>query len=124
MNGLIKGLSCTPDRDAETGDWDGLHYRLMDDMIYKSKSGIIYTVPKGFISDFATWLRSSGKWAEASVLHDYLYSKEGSEEYGTTRKQADDLFKEMMTRSHCPRWRINMFYYGVRMFGWYFYKGN
>lgn len=124
MNGLIKALSCTPNRENDTGEWNGRDYRLLDAMEYESKDGIRYVVPAGFVTDFATWIRSSGKWAEASVLHDYLYSKDGSVQYGTTRKQADKLFKEVMTRSKCPRWRINMFYYGVRLFGWYFYDGN
>lgn len=123
MNGLIKCLSVTPDR-SESGEWNGRDYRLLDDMVYESKSGMIYEVPKGFVTDFATWIRSSGQWAEAATMHDYLYSAEGSKQYGTTRKQADGMFKELMTRAGCPRWRIHMFYYGVRLFGWYFYEGN
>lgn len=123
MNGLIRGLQVVPNR-PNNDVWNGRDYKLIADMVYQSKSGIIYTVPMGFVTNFATWIRSSGRWVEGSVLHDYLYTKEGSNKYGTTRKIADKLFKEMMTRSCCPRWRINMFYYGVRLFGWYFYEGN
>jgi len=81
--------------------------------VYESKAGILITVPKGYLTDFASWLKPTGRYVEAAVIHDYLYGTKAG------RKYADNMFKEIMTRGGCPQWRINMMYYGVRAFGWW-----
>ena len=100
-------------KDGEV--WDGKHYILSADLVYETKAGKTITVPKGFITDFATWLKPTGKYMMGAVVHDFLYS------IGAGRSYADSIFKEMMERGGCSRFRINMMYYGVRCFGWYAY---
>ena len=93
-------------------------YRLTQLMVYVTKGRVVIEVPVGFITNFATWIKPRGKYDEATVVHDYLYSEEGQKLYGFTRKQADKIFKEMMERGGCSRARIHIMYYGVRLFGW------
>ena len=102
------------------GEWDGKTYKLGKPMEYCTKGGIIWTVPKGFVTECAAWIRRRGRFEEAAVLHDFLYSEK------VGRKYADKIFKEAMERACCPKWRINMFYYGVRAFGWmpYYFGGK
>ena len=117
IKGLYKPLQLMRDYSAGR-DWNGRTYVLGADMVYETKSGIIYTVPKGFKTDLATWIKPSGRYLEAAVLHDYLYS------IAAGRKIADKLFKELMYRGGCTRFRTNIMYYGVRLFGWWSYYGK
>lgn len=114
MRGLIKGLNVRPNR-KEGKAWNGKTYELISDLVYASRSGLIITVPKGFITDFATWFKPTGQYIEAAVVHDYLYDVRAGKRY------ADKMFKEMMERAGCSRARINFMYYGVRLFGWWGY---
>ncbi len=120
MKGLRLPLRVESARDAD--GYNGNSWRLTDPLVYETKAGIIITVPKGFITDFATWIKPVGRYTEAAVVHDYLYRIKSG------RKYADRIFKEMMMRGGCTRARINMMYYGVRLFGWvpYYFtnKGN
>ena len=93
-------------------------YALTKPLIYETKDGVVITVPKGFITNFATWIKPRGRYEIAAVLHDWLYTKRGRRVYGMSRHMADKIFKEVMRRAGCSQARINMMYYGVRLFGW------
>ena len=61
--------------------------------------GRTFMVPRGFITDFASvprglWntLPPWGEYAEAAVLHDWLYRNPGI----VTRKEADLIFRKLM----------------------------
>lgn len=78
------------------------------------------TVPKGFITDFASvprafwWLfPPDGQYTQAAVLHDYLYFKAFS-----SRKWADEIFYEAMGVLEVPWWKRKLMYRAVRLFGW------
>lgn len=86
-------------------------YRLTAPLMYTTKTNMAIVVPKGFVTNFATWLKPRGKYDEASVVHDHLYLIQAGKDY------ADAIFKEIMTRAGCSRLRINIMYYGVRWFG-------
>ena len=80
------------------------------------------TIPKGFVTDFASVPRffwrifpPTGPWCEAAVLHDYLYQKPRC-----PRFLADALFREAMRELGVPFWRRVAMYYAVRLFGGYF----
>ena len=90
-------------------------YKLTKSLVYESKAGIIITVPSGFITNFATWLKPRGRYDVAAVVHDYLYGIQAGRHY------ADRIFNECMRRGGCSQARINMMYYGVRLFGWWTY---
>lgn len=97
-------------------------YMLTHILAYKTKRDLTIVVPKGFITNFATWVKPRGLYEVAAALHDYLYSKDGVESYGLTRHEADKVFRECMRRAGCSQARINMMYYGVRLFGWAAYN--
>jgi len=80
------------------------------------------TVPKGFITDFASVPKrlhnivgpSDTDIREAAVVHDYMYSKLTSV---YTRKQADDALIEGMRVLGAPWWKRSIVYAAVRTFG-------
>ena len=88
------------------------------------RTGDIITVPKGFVTDFASvprvpvayWLFGSRANAPAA-LHDYLY-REGT--YG--RKMADLIFLDAMKSCGYSLFTRRPMYRAVRMFGWAAYK--
>lgn len=114
MKGLRLPLRVEPNRE-DGKEYDGRQWKLIAPLVYETKDGIIHTVPIGFVTDFATWIKPTGRYQEAAVVHDYLYYTAAG------RKYADHIFKEMMERGGCTRARVNMMYYGVRCFGWWAY---
>ena len=97
---------------------------LLDDLIYYSDIIGTVVVPKGFRTDFAstprfTWIffDPHDVYAPAAVIHDYLY-KTGS----CTRKEADAVFLEAMKDLKVDRFRRNVMWAGVRLFGGFGYE--
>lgn len=85
------------------------------------------TVPKGFITDFASvprilWsiLPPTGRYTKAAVLHDFLYSNASHLEL--TRKQCDKMFLQGMGVLGVKRWVRNIIYRAVRIFGGRYFK--
>ena len=80
------------------------------------------TVPKGFITDFATVPKklhniigpSDTCIREAAVVHDYMYSKLTNV---YSRKQADQTLVEGMIVLCAAWWKRNLVYAAVRLFG-------
>ena len=88
------------------------------------------TIPEGFTLDLASiprplwWLLSSFELGLVGpLLHDFLYGCAGKPgeacvpEREYTRKEADDLFREVMEREGVPAWRRQVAYRAVRWFG-------
>ena len=82
---------------------DGENYALKEEFSYyrEGDEKNIITVPKGFITDFAStprliWsiLPPFGKYAKSAVLHDFLCQKYHRGEI--LRKEADHIFLESM----------------------------
>jgi len=80
----------------------------------------VYTIPKGFITDFASTPRiswvlfpsSEGLYKIPSVLHDWLYtSGEVDREY------ADKVFYYFMLQKGVNIIKARIIYYSVRLFG-------
>lgn len=64
--------------------WGRPQYSLTSPLEYDYKGYVVVRVPTGFKTDFATipswvpFLRpKNGKWAKASVVHDFLCKREG-----------------------------------------------
>lgn len=81
------------------------------------------TVPKGFVSDWASvpwWadglVPSFGAHAPAAIIHDFLYEVGGVPPY-VTRKQADDLFLDLLRELGVPWWKRSLMYRAVRIGG-------
>lgn len=100
---------------------DGTYWVLENAIQCTAENGEIYTVPAGFITDFASsrigsfnLLPLSFVYGISPVLHDYLYST-GI----VTRSRADSLFLEAMISQKRSRWIAYKAYFGVRIFGKY-----
>ena len=102
--------------------------------VYGSRD--MYTVPMGFITDFASfpfwrflfwWLPQWAKYNKAPVLHDYLY-QHADKFFGMTREKADLIFHEAMRVAfrHHKSGRViaRLEYWGVRVGGRWSYKGG
>ena len=98
-------------------------WRLDEPLRYQAAlngaGGIGIHVPRGFVTDFASVPRflwpifpPAGPWAEAAVIHDYLYSLPNC-----SRFLADAIFRECMYQLGVPLWRRVSAYYAVRLFG-------
>lgn len=92
---------------------------LIRPFLVKTKSGKLIEVPAGFQTDFASvprlfWrlIPPWGPYSPAAVVHDYLYAT-GI----VSRKEADQIFLELMTRLGVAPWRRNVMYAAVRVAG-------
>lgn len=110
---------------------DGLNYQIHETFEYYTnlinQKKIIIPVEKGFITDFAStprglwWLLPpTGKYGKASVIHDYLYKNEVQ---GVTKDIADKIFLEAMEVLKVPKWKRQIMYQAVKVFGTKHYKG-
>lgn len=103
------------------GEWDTpmIKFTLFQEFKYVGNDGVVYRVPKGFITDFASipkylhiFFSPIGLYGKAAVLHDYLYSSKV-----VTKEKADRLFREAMFVLKVPRWKMETFYIAVKYFG-------
>jgi hypothetical protein len=101
---------------ADSRDW-----MLVETVEYSiGNSGVIISVPKGFVTDFASipqplWsfgLSPYGRFSKAAIVHDYLYWKQDC-----TREQADNLLLIAMKESGVSRTQQSEIYLGVRAGG-------
>lgn len=77
------------------------------------------TVPELTLTDFASvpkifWsvIPPDGQYAQACVLHDYLYQT-----HLLTREETDKLFLEAMETLKVASWKRNVMFWAVRLFG-------
>ena len=101
---------------ADSRDW-----MLVESVNYSiGNSGVIISVPKGFVTDFASipqplWsfgLSPYGRFSKAAIVHDYLYWTQDC-----TREQADNLLLIAMKESGVSKSQQNEIYLGVRAGG-------
>ena len=101
---------------ADSRDW-----MLVEPVDYSvGNSGVIITVPKGFVTDFASipqplWsfgLSPFGRFSRAAIVHDYLYWKQDC-----TREQADNLLLIAMKESGVNKSQQSEIFLGVRAGG-------
>lgn len=81
-------------------------------------------VPTGFKTDFASvprffWrvIPPDGQYAQASVLHDFLYNRKIR-----PRLECDQIFLESMEVLGVTWWKRKVMYRAVRLFGWVAFK--
>lgn len=98
------------------GSWS-----ILSPLKYQADSGVVYTVPIGFVTDFASVPRIpiifdlvGDRGNEAATLHDWLYSKPHAV---PDRETADKLLKEAALAQGCPAWVAWALYFGVRLGG-------
>jgi hypothetical protein len=85
-----------------------------------------YEIPEGFTTDLASIppvvrivTPPCGPWTRAAILHDYLYFNATIK---LTRKDADDLFYQIMLEDEVAAWRRWAAYIAVRLFGFLFWS--
>ena len=95
-------------------------FTLDEEFDYQSNDLTIYSIPKGFVTDFAStptslkWLLPSiGLYGKAAVLHDFLYTSP----HRVTKQKADHIFKEAMLVLGVPNWKAEIMYQAVKLFG-------
>lgn len=93
-------------------------FKLMLDLTYTTLVGTVYTVPRGFQTDFASTPRilwsifpPHGLYLSAAILHDYFCESDW-----ISRKDGDDLFLEAMGQSHVGKITKILIYGAVRLF--------
>ena len=94
---------------------------LLEEYVYDI-NGYLIRVPKSFITDGASvphslqWLYNPyGKYINAAVIHDYLYSSYNNT--GINRTLADKIFKHIMKETGVDDRTVRRFYTAVRCFG-------
>jgi hypothetical protein len=107
---------------------NGRSARLLEDITIETPAGKI-TIPAGFKTDFASVPRAFwsiippwGKYSEAALVHDYLYSAASKAIKSMSRKEADDIFLELMKEAGVPWWQRQAIYWAVRMWGKSYWK--
>lgn len=87
----------------------------------------VITVPKGFVTDFASvprifWpiIDPVGEHGKAAVIHDYCYSTACY-----TKSRSDKIFLEAMEVLNVEEWKRETMYYAVAWFGYFaWYKAR
>jgi len=106
-------------------------WEVYEDYVYhvgNKNSKDIIRIPKGAKTDFASipqflWgvFPPHTKIAGASVIHDYLYQKQGwvprSRKAPRSRRECDKIFLEAMGVLKMPWWKKQTVYRSVRIFG-------
>jgi len=117
MSRFLTQLSVRRVDERDIGKWV-----LNQPLVYQSDiAGETITVPVDFSTDFASvprWLPLAFAWLgghgdSAATVHDWLYT-----EKPVSRRMADMVLREALRASYVARWRIPLFYLGVRLFGW------
>ena len=108
-------------RATNPGEW-----QLLSPLVYTSKAGGVWIVPKGFITDLASIPRAArilidrnGPSRPAATLHDYLYATGA-----VSRAEADSLFLEALEAASVSWVTRRLMHSAVRVAGWMFYRGE
>lgn len=114
-----------PIYNSTTKTWNWV---LLKDWVVEY-DGIVYVVPKGFVTDGATipkWLwpifgtPTDVPRLYVALLHDYLYTigpRKDPNKRCKLRKQADRIYRDFNIQLGEPKCRTNVEYSFIRMFG-------
>lgn len=124
-------LSCTPKHnitflnEVQLKPYSDNHFELLNN--FKSFDGKrSYTVPKGFITDFASIPRvlwpvfnpNEIKVIPPAILHDYLYYCPN----GISRAEVDSIFYSSLIDNLVNPVKAYTYYLAVRLWGWQFFN--
>lgn len=94
---------------------------LVKPILFADAVGSWHSIPAGFVSDGASvprflWRLLSpavdGATLWASIVHDWSYAHAI-----TTRDQCDVMYKKQLIEDGYPRWKAQLTYLGLRLFG-------
>lgn len=119
MSPFLSGLDVTLVQDADEAHPRAL-WRLNAPLVYYSERlRREITVPKGFLTDFASvprlplvYLLAGGEADRAALVHDWLYHS-----HEVSRANADAILDEAMAATGQPWWRRKLMWLGVRVGG-------
>lgn len=101
-------------------------FELAAEYVQRTEKYII-VVPQGFVTNYANiprvlrlFILPYGKHSGASVIHDWLYSKEC--QIKLTREEADNIFLEILEEEEVSLFVRMMMFQLVRKFGEKYYK--
>lgn len=101
-------------------------YETLEEITYMLSNGVGITIPIGFVTDMAstprfTWVLFPpfGKYAYASVIHDYLYM---TPEIIVSRGFTDAEFRRIMKEDGVGYITRNTFYFFVSALGFFNWK--
>lgn len=102
---------------------DGIRWQVSEDYLVEIDNFVIL-VERGFITNLVStprilwkFIPRTGKYTEASVVHDYLYFTERF-----SRKESDRVFLKLMERNKVFYLQRRIMYLGARIFGWIFWN--
>jgi hypothetical protein len=104
---------------------DGRNWLLLEP--FRAYSDVAHgwiEVPEAFITDFNS--QPIGLWnilpptdyGEAAVLHDFLYRYGRLNGIVVDRGFADRVHREFLRWKGAPTWKVDAYYYGLRLGGW------
>jgi hypothetical protein len=119
MSKFLTALQVQPATGKDDGQW-----QLISELVYRSDvAGMTFTVPKGFVTNFASVPRipiiyelAGDTASDAATVHDFLYST-----HLVSRSMADAVLREASDVTAVPDWRRQLMWAGVRVFGWLYW---
>ena len=107
----------TYEKTKGTNIWGRPEYKLTKPLEYDYRGYILFRVPEGFKTDFATipgWIPflrpKNGKWAKASVVHDFLCKRDG-----VPKSLADRVFYYAMLDDEASVFTAYLLWVSVRI---------
>ena len=105
--------------EIREADDEAKYWQLLSPLTWRTDDGREYSVPAGFVTNFASiprvfWsvLPPWDRHMKAAVFHDYLYNTKR-----VSREHADNIFYKQMKALGVSWWRRNVIYRAVRLFG-------
>jgi len=114
---------------------DGRNFKLLTPIVYKSRDGRVFIVPRGASTDgastpalIASLLPPTGDYWQSAILHDSAYQNTLETDSGAkaalSKDECDYLLKEAMELSGVDAVTAETIYEGVRIGGWLAFKAD
>jgi len=114
---------------------DGRNFKLLTPIVYKSRDGRVFIVPRGASTDgastpalIASLLPPTGDYWQSCILHDSAYQNTLETDSGAkaalSKDECDYLLKEAMELSGVDAITVETIYEGVRIGGWLAFKAD
>lgn len=98
--------------------------RLLEDVIYQDHNGVVFTIPAGYVTDYASVPRAlswiypkDDPYRKAAIVHDYLITNGlVLKEFKIESHRVDEIFREAMEDTGgIPKIRQYIMWAGVRL---------
>lgn len=110
-----------PDSKVLVEALDAVRWRTAETLVYEGGEGDVFTVPSGYVTDFATvprvavWLIPRfGNYTRAAILHDWLLT-DALPAGMVSARDADGIFRRVLRELGVPPSRRFVMWLGVRL---------